>query len=214
MNKKNIIVTDVDFVLLDWVYGLKPFLEHKGLPSNHLEKYKGSTYYPSLSELFFNDNEHENIILMNEFNNSEFIQHLPIFQSNSLPYLQSIYEKVDIYALTCFGDGKTEARKDFRWNNLKDHYGNIFKDVICIPIRTSKAPTLRELQKKYNILHYIDDRIPHLKEATDCKIDTVLYKRNEKHPDTDHKIVNCWSEIDSLTSNKLKKIPKSKFKLK
>lgn len=206
MKKRNIIVTDVDFVLLDWVYGLKPFLKDKGLPFDHLEKFKGSTYYPNLSELFFNDNESQNIELMNEFNNSEFVQHLPIFQNDSVKHLQNIHEKVEIYALTCFGDGKSEARKDFRLNNLKNHYGDIFKDVICVPVRTSKEPALRELQKTHNVLHYIDDRIPHLKEATDCKIDTLLYKRNEEHPETEHKIVGCWSEIESLTlaKNKIK----------
>lgn len=212
MKKKPILVTDVDFVLLDWVYGLNPFLKEKGMPTDHLEQYRGSTYYPSLSELFFNENEDENLKLLHEFNNSEYIKHLPIFQEDSVKYLQNIAQEVDIYALTCLGTGVLQ--KESRAQNLRDHYGDIFKDTLCIPVRASKEPALRELQKKHTILHYVDDRIVHLKEAVDCKIDTILYKRNEEHPETEHYISNCWSDIENKTAKTLKcKITKSKKRI-
>lgn len=207
MKKKPILVTDVDFVLLDWVYGLKPFLDEKGMKSDHLEQFRGSTYYPCLSELFFNKNEDENIKLLHEFNDSEHIKHLPIFQNDSVKFLQNIAQEVDIYALTCLGSGVLQ--KENREQNLRDHYGDIFADTICIPVRTSKEPALRDLQKHHEILHYVDDRILHLKEAVDCNIDTILYKRNEDHPDTKHYISNCWSDIEAKTNKTLQRKIKS-----
>lgn len=209
--KEKILVTDVDFVLLDWVYGLKPFLESKGISSEHLESYKGSTYYPCLSELFFNDCEETNLKLLHEFNDSEYIKHLPIFEEGSHEHLGEISENIKVFALTCLGTG--EEQKQSRWQNLRDHYGDIFEDTICIPVRTSKEPYLRELMEKYEIIGYVDDREKHLQEAINCNITPLLYKRNEKYPDTDIKVVNGWSEIKEYVDNSLKNKVKKRFKI-
>ena len=64
---KPVLVSDVDFVLLDWCAGLEPFLKEKGMEYKHLEKYKGSTYYPSLEELFFEKDENIKMIIMKEY---------------------------------------------------------------------------------------------------------------------------------------------------
>lgn len=210
MNKK-ILITDVDFVLLDWVVGLKPFLDEKGIDSEHLDQYRGSTYYPSLSELFFNDNEDQNVKLMKEFNNSSWIEHLPIFQDDSRRHLEKISKKVDIVAVTCLGDGKEQ--KLMRTNNLIQHYKDAIKDVICIPVRTSKAPTFANLKNNNDILFYIDDRENHLAEAKSCGIDTLLFKRNEDHAPTESKVVNCWSEIEKLVDLNQKKTKKRSYKI-
>lgn len=208
---KKLLITDVDFVLLDWVIGLKPFLDEKGISSDHLEQYRGSTYYPSLSELFFNDNEDQNIKLMKEFNDSKWIEHLPIFQDDAIHHLEKISKKVDVFAVTCLGDGK--AQQIMRTNNLMKHYNNSIKDVICIPVRTSKAPTFARLKDKHDILFYVDDRENHLAEAKSCGIDTLLYKRNEDHAPTESSIVNCWSEIELHVNLKHKKTQKRSYRM-
>jgi hypothetical protein len=209
---KKILVTDVDFVLLDWVVGLKPFFDEKGIQSDHLDQYRGSTYYPNLSELFFNDNEAENIKLMKEFNDSHWIEHLPIFQDDARKHLENISKKTDIYALTCLGDGQEQKMK--RTQNLINHYGDIFKDVLCIPVRTSKAPTFKKLLETNDIHCYVDDRENHLAEAVSCNIDTLLFKRNENHAETESNVVNCWSEIDSYLDAKLENESSKKTKRK
>lgn len=62
--KKPILATDVDFVLLDWVAGLEPFLKEKGMKYDHIKQYAGSTYYPSLSELFLMKDENKNLEIL------------------------------------------------------------------------------------------------------------------------------------------------------
>ena len=79
--KKPILATDVDFVLLDWVAGLEPFLKEKGMKHDHIQKYAGSTYYPSLSELFLIEDENKNLEILAEFNKSKYIEQLPIYES-------------------------------------------------------------------------------------------------------------------------------------
>jgi hypothetical protein len=88
--KKPILVTDVDFVLLDWCAGLVPFLKEKGMEHKHIEKYIGSTYYPRLEELFLESDENVNIMIMKEFNNSKWIEHLPMFQKDAKNYQKNL----------------------------------------------------------------------------------------------------------------------------
>lgn len=213
---KKIIATDVDFVLLDWVQGLKPFLDEKGIDSEHLKKYKGSTYYPSLQELFFIKDESICINLMKEFNASRHIKELPIFQEGSEKYFRELHDKgFEIHAVTCIGS--EEKIKRNRYENLFSIYGEVFSydKVINLPVRTSKEPYLKELQKKGEVLIYIDDRHNHLKEAKDIGIKTALYTNDGKIKDDNTDVViTCLSEIsDHVKMVKQIKNKKNRFKV-
>lgn len=96
-----------------------------------------------------------------------------------------------------------------------NHYGEVFSDVICIPIRHSKEEYLKELKKESHVEFYVDDRIKHLQEAIDCLIKPLLYVRNADKPETEIPIVECWSHIeDKLNDLHLKRQNKTTNKIK
>jgi hypothetical protein len=97
-------------------------------------------------------------------------------------------------AITCLGI--EEDQKTKRTNNLVNHYGEVFTDVICIPVRHSKEEYLKALKQEIHVEFYVDDRIKHLQEAIDCLIKPLLYVRNTEKPETDIPIVECWSHIE------------------
>ena len=211
--KKPILATDVDFVLLDWVAGLEPFLKEKGMKYDHIKQYAGSTYYPSLSELFLMKDENKNLEILAEFNKSKYIEQLPIFQKEAIEHINNIKQEYDIVAITCIGT--EEVQKNKRTNNLVNHYGEVFSDVICIPVRHSKEEYLKELKKESHVEFYVDDRIKHLQEAINCLIKPLLYVRNADKPETEIPIVECWSHIeDKLNDLHLKRQNKTTNKIK
>ena len=191
---KPILATDVDFVLLDWVAGLEPFLKEKGMRHDHIPNYSGSTYYPSLQELFDIKDENKNLEILAEFNKSIHIENLPIFQKEAVEHLRNIQQEYDIVAITCLGTEQDQKEK--RTQNLVNHYGDVFDEVVCIPVRTSKQAYLEELMKERHVEFFVDDRIKHLQEAIDANIKPLLYVRNADRPDTDIPIVECWSHVE------------------
>tara|TARA_B100000700_G_C15063044_1_gene867377 strand:+ start:10867 stop:11526 length:660 start_codon:yes stop_codon:yes gene_type:complete len=216
--KSDIIAMDVDFVLLDWVLGLKPFMEEKGIPTDHLEQFAGSTYYPKLTELFLIDDEELAIKLMKEFNRSNHIENLPIFQKESHNYLKELHnEGYDFRAVTCIGN--EPIHKELRAKNLMKVYGDIFNHnkVINIPVRTSKEPYLKELKNEGNVLMFVDDRIPHLNEAIRLDIQPVLYTNDGKLTNNKKiEVIDCLSKLKDVIikqENKLNNKPKRKVKL-
>jgi len=199
-NESKIITMDVDFVLLDWVLGLKPFMEEKGISTEHLEKYAGNTYYPKLTELFLMDDEDLAIELMKEFNRSQHIENLPIFQDEAHKYLKELHDEgYDFRAVTCIGD--EPIHRELRSKNLMKVYGDVFNEnkVVNIPVRTSKEPYLRELQNEGNVLMFVDDRIPHLNEALRLDIQPVLYTNDGKTTNNKKiEIIDCLSSLKDV----------------
>lgn len=202
MKDKKIITTDVDFVLLDWVGGLTPFFEEKGLNTDHLEQYFGSTYYPTLQELFFIEDEKHCIELMKEFNASPHIAHLPIFQQDSVDtFKELVKEGFEIHAVTCVGD--EDKTHKMRTRNLMEHYGDVFSydRVHALPVRTSKEPYLKAIQNHGNIIMFIDDRENHLQEAKNLNINPVLYSNDGKTTDCEKTtVISCLKEVKKLAN--------------
>ena len=200
--KKNIMALDVDFVLLDWVGGLKPFMFEKGMDVEHLDKYIGSTYYPTLQELFKIEEESVCINLMKEYNASPHIAHLPIFQEDSRDVFKEMYKNnIELVAVTCVG--AEEKTRRLRMKNLQRYYGKEifpYENVIAIPVRTSKEPHLRKLKERGSVIGFVDDREGHLDEAKACDITGILYTNDGKRSQCDNTVViDCLNGLPELS---------------
>ena len=68
-------------------------------------------------------------------------------QKEAIEYINNIKQEYDIVAITCLGT--EEDQKNKRTNNLVNHYGEVFSDVICIPVRHSKEEYLKKLSKGF-----------------------------------------------------------------
>lgn len=211
--EKPLIVLDVDFVLLDWISGLKPFLKEKGMKFKHIDKFTGSTNYPKLSELFLDvNNETENILLMKEYNNSKWIEFLPAMREDCIKELKSMSSKYDFIALTCLGLKKNQKEK--RTNNLKNIYGDIFKEVKCLEVRSSKKHYLKELKLNYNVLGLVDDREIHLNEAIEAGVKPFLYCQNNNNImiGGNYNLVTSMKDVENIL-NRENKIEKKRKRL-
>lgn len=197
---KKIITTDVDFVLLDWVAGLKPFFAEKGIDDSHLDRYFGSTYYPTLEELFKISDEEHCIQLMKEFNVSPHIAHLPVFQKEAVETFKNLHDDgFEIIAVTCVG-GSEQTHK-MRTRNLQENYGDVFNldRVICVPVRTSKEPYLKKIQERGEVIMFIDDREGHLQEARNLSIKPVLYSNDGKETTcSDTILIDCLTKVSDI----------------
>jgi len=201
--EKPFLAMDADFVLLDWCAGLKPFLAEKGIDNSHIDRYTGSTYYPTLEELFLDSDSDKCIELMKEFNDSKWIEHLPMLQATAKEHLTLLAQEVNIVVLTCLGLGADQAAK--RTNNLVELYGDIFEEVICIEVRGSKEEKLIELAKTKNVIGFVDDREKHLKEGVNAGVSPILFVRNAPMPDTQYHVIDCLSQILDFVRNAQRK---------
>lgn len=202
---KNILATDVDSVLVSYMCGLIPFMKEKGMDTSHMHKYKGSSYYPSLTELF-NTDEETGIKLMLEFNNSQHIKNMPIFEEGAEEALHKIHNKgVHIVAVTCIGSDYMQ--KLYRFQNLSKLFGKVFSNidqVINVPVRTSKESYLRKLQEQGRILGFVDDRLGHLQEAYNLNIQPIWYNNLPDLSVPDHIIkINSLQKLPELVDSLL-----------
>lgn len=136
---KKIILTDCDGVLLYWVGGFDKFMASKGhaMKSNGMSHYDISDRYENVTDKVGND-------FVREFNHSASIADLP-------PYMDApIYVKkladfgFSFIAVTSLSD-KKEA-KNYRIQNLRSIYGDVFDDVVCLAQGSNKFETLLSWQ--------------------------------------------------------------------
>ncbi len=195
---KQILATDVDSVLVSYMCGLIPFMQEKGLDTSHMHQYKGSSYYPTLQELFKTD-EQTGIQLMLEFNASHHIKNMPIFEEGSDKILQDIHNQgIHVVAVTCIGSDYMQ--KLYRWKNLNSIFGEVFShvdQVINVPVRTSKEPFLKKLQEQGHVIGFVDDRLNHLKEAKNVNIQPIWFNN----------LPNLEVPNDVIHINSLHKLP-------
>ncbi len=195
---KHILATDVDSVLLSYMCGLIPFMNEKGLDVSHMHQYKGSSYYPTLQELFKTD-EQTGIKLMLEFNASHHIKNMPIFEEGAEKALADIHNQgIHVVAVTCIGSDYMQ--KLYRFHNLASVFGEVFShvdQVINVPVRTSKEPYLQQLMQSGNVLGFVDDRLNHLKEAKNVGIQPIWFNN----------LPNLEVPTDIIHINSLNKLP-------
>lgn len=194
---KPVIVTDVDSVLLDWIKGFSNFLKSKGIDTEHLNSYIGTTKFLDVSFMTGINCEKTNKILLQEFSKSNFIKELESFQHDSKKHIQELHKEVDFIALSCLS--KDPFMQNKRRENLQNVYGNVFKKVFCIDFGESKEHKLLKINNRENIICFVDDRLKHIKESINAGIPAILFSRNvEEHlfcPNESFRTKHCWGEI-------------------
>jgi FMN phosphatase YigB (HAD superfamily) len=162
------ILTDVDGVLLNWIHGFKEFVELKGFTVDTDEP-----YHYDLRTWLKTDNV---LPLIEEFNYSSYFKQLkPI--AGAVDAMSRLSKKYQIVVISSCGVGLEEARTE----NLVNVFGDIFKDIICIPLAVSKERYLA----RYKNCWWIEDNYEHAKSGADLGHTTLLFKKytNQTHRD-------------------------------
>ena len=198
MKQKPVIVTDVDSVLLDWLQGFATFLkEEKGMDTEHLKHFFGTSNFIETPEITNISCLDTNKLLVREYGKSKYIEELKAFQEDAKQHILDLHKEVDFIALSCLSKNRQIINK--RKRNLKNVYGDIFKDVICIGFGQSKEPDLIRLKEQENVITFIDDREKHIQESISAGIKPILFKRGiedvECCPENSYHVKKCWSDI-------------------
>ncbi len=203
-----VIVLDVDSVMLDWFSNLACFLKEKGMDFEHIHPFVGTNDFVPLEDLFCTKELSEQLALMNEYNTSKYIETLSVMEEHAIKVIAHYKGKVDFIALTCVSKCKNAA--SMRERNLKAHYSDGFKEVICLGARESKEEALKKLNKEYNVLFFVDDQSKHIIEAENAKVEAYqyAYKITERKSDQYAKKVYSWKCIAQKIEEKLNKLNK------
>ena len=179
---KKLLLTDVDGVLLNWK---TPFVEYvKSLSDAPLVK--DAEYWDIKTWI-----DHPRPLeLVENFNTSGALRELKS-ANKAKEYLEKIHEQYDIIAVTSVNDS---ARLD-REHNLKEVFGNIFMNIVCVPLGCCKGTWLARFRKDSV---WIEDRPENVMVGHKLGFNSFImdqpYNRIFDFPD-DVSRVSDWAEL-------------------
>jgi FMN phosphatase YigB (HAD superfamily) len=179
------ILTDCDGVLLDWEGPFHEWMQKKGY-----SKIKDGVY--SLSEAYGIPKEDKHDVVR-EFNESAWICCLPVLRDSRA----GIATLADAgYTFDCITSISADPyTKNLRWQNLKDHFGNVFDELHCIGNGHSKDATLSQYQGTG--YWWIEDLPKNCEAGLKQGLKPILidhpHNRDYKNPDVIR--VKNWKEI-------------------
>jgi len=181
---KKYLLTDVDGVLLDWEGAFRKFMI-----ANGFDKIGDDAHY-YLSDHYGLDDD---IIarIAKDFNSSNSGGNLkPIKNSNQ--YLKKFIDLgYEIIAITSFGTC-SYSRKN-RLTNLKNAFGDIFKNVILLNVDESKKDVLKDFKDKNSI--WIEDKYQNYKDGCDLGIESYLMKQPYNKGCNNANFIEEWSQL-------------------
>lgn len=196
MHQKPVILTDCDNVLLNWFANIPFFLMSKGFPIDHLQgKIEGNQFFDH-KELFSTDCEDTSFSRLMEYNTSTFVSTLPAMEVAALEVLPRLSDIVDIIVVTNISDNPIS--KQYRTQNLRSIYGDVFSDIICLNPHSDKSKSIKQIAAQREVILWTDDRVEHVKEGIKAGVPSYQYTydmhcgRNTGEVDE----INSWREIE------------------
>lgn len=196
LEKKKCFLFDCDDILLDYMTGIKKFIEQhynikpEGLPDDYvLNKWAGISGNKMMKIIsHYNEQSYE-------FGLLEALDERTVQVMKSLHTV--LQGKADLIVLTKSGTlGHGEV---LRKVNLMNVFGDIFKDIIIIEKYESKTGSILKLQQDYDILCFVDDYVKNIDDAVACGVNSVLIERshNVKHKSNpDYTFFKDWYELN------------------
>ena len=196
MNKKKIILTDCDGVILDWEEGFSIWMEHHG----H-SKVDGYQYQYSIGDRYGLSKEQGNK-LVKQFNESAAIGFLPPLRDAQY-FVKKLHEQHQ-YKFICITSLSLDPyAKYLRKRNLKKLMGDAFLDVICLDTGADKDEILAEDGAKYPGNYWIEDKPENVNWGIDAGLEGILIEHGHNLDYTGHaNVVKNWEEIYNLIIKK------------
>jgi len=186
--KPRIVLTDVDGTIIDWIQGFKSFMHSKGLeeiPGTEHKYYLNKRYPISFEEA---------LVHVTEFNESKYLADLQPMKK-SVEFIKKLNEKhrFRFVAITSVGDHPNTLY--YRKQNLEKHFGQVFNEIRCLTLTTSK---FYELSRWANSdLFWIEDHFRQAEAGYEVGLKSILMNdpTNEQFETTLFPRVNDWEEI-------------------
>lgn len=188
-----IILTDCDGVLVYWFGGFEKFMADKGyklIPGSDIH-YEISDRYHITKEQAHN--------FVKEFNESSYIADLGPYQ-DAVEYVEKLVEYgFRFVAITSLSSDPQAA--EYRKENLKKLFGDVFLEVFCLKQGTGKGPALRPWEGSG--FFWIEDHIENAEAGHRLGLRSILVQQNHNsHYKTDHFTIvgpeQPWKEIYEL----------------
>lgn len=196
--KKPLILTDIDDCCLSWITGFRLYAsrvlgyEVKGEPDHwNMQAWLGMEGTPDAAKKVAD--------LVHDFNHGAWeFGCLPDICDSVENLRQLHFRGFDIIGITCCSDQAiTEA---LRRANLFHVYGNIFRDVVCLPLGTPKTAAL-SVYSQENVRCWVEDKPSAALEGYELGYKSFLMKcghnlqYREGTQDSPLLFVESWDEI-------------------
>ncbi|WNA16064.1 hypothetical protein XaC1_421 [Xanthomonas phage XaC1] len=181
MTKRNCIIFDCDDILLDYMEGLKKFVE------KHYDIYPAGYSTDYVLNEWLGVDEYTCQEIINHFNHNSYefglLKQLEDGLSTELLILYNHAKKHDTDLVVLTKSGKKGHGEVLRKVNLMNTFGDIFSEIIIIETNETKRASLLKLKSKYNVLCFVDDYVGNIDDGIKCGINSVLIERhhNVKH---------------------------------
>jgi FMN phosphatase YigB (HAD superfamily) len=185
--KNEILLTDVDGVLLDWIGGFESFMN---------SKYNLFTVDPShydLNKRLGIEAENGGLAYIQEFNHSELIGQLNPFK-DAVEYVAKFHEngyKLVVITSLSKNDSSCQARID----NLQNIFGDVFEDYVFLDIGQHKRDALAKFEGTG--CKWIEDLPKNAMDGVAVGLDTYLLRHtyNADFASNELTIVDDWKQI-------------------
>jgi FMN phosphatase YigB (HAD superfamily) len=188
-----IILTDVDSCLLDWFAGFDNWMISQGYVVNR------NSHMYSLEDRYDRGLTKDNInSLIQEFNESTMFGELPPMLDSVENVRKLVADGFRFIAVTSMGvDDVAVAR---RYKNLRNVFGDIFDEIHCIPLNTSKHATLQQWEGSG--LFWIEDKLENALCGSELGLKAILLSQpyNKNHGYSQLYTVDDWAEIYNIIS--------------
>ena len=158
------VLLDCDGVILDYDYAfLSNFSGEKNLDNTKMAN--------NFQELLKMD-EQTILKMVTDFNESEHFEKIPAIKG-ARRYIRLLHNQgYNIHVITSCGNSSKNIEK--RIKNLHTQIGDVFDNIICLPLHADKTETLR---KWYGSKHiFVDDNPKHLQSGVDLGLFSVLFR--------------------------------------
>lgn len=193
--KDKIILTDIDGVMLDWVWAMEMWLEfnhrHKPLTTDPLAQ-------PNLAIRYGLDEE-TMMQLVEDFNHGACMGFLPP-EKDAQYYVRKLNEKHGYKFIAITSMTSNPRARDLRIRNLTKVFDDgVFEDVVCLDIASGKRDILTQFKETHPGCYWIEDSIENAETGLDLGFDSILLQhRYNSHYKGHAKMVKNWKAIYSL----------------
>lgn len=190
------VVADTDGVSLDYVTGLREFYNAK-----YGKQIRGQNPLWEMSTWLETSPEEAFKVMI------EFAQHWRFSCLDAMPGAETVLHQLvrdDIKIINVTACGTDERTVNSRKANLWHRFGDIFEATHFVGLNESKTDILKDIDSKYNILAFLDDKPANLYDAHEIGIlNTILMRQvhNKPYRDQFPHTYSWWDVKDHVYSN-------------
>lgn len=194
---KDILILDAEGIILNPLSGVKRFLDHKGICTDHLQDREGYSAL-KLVDLFGVSSLEDALSLYAEYCDSDYIGSLDVHSPGVKRVLIELSYRYDISLVMSCGRSKHEMQ--LREKNLEEIFGDIFSSYHFVGRSETKKDILELLMDipGNKIAGMIDINERHVKEGAELGIKSYLFSNLKALSESTYPVIEDWKQIEDI----------------